>query len=203
MIGLPGIFQPRAAVAYFFTVVAEVAALAGVAPRIAAEIEAAADFLARPSSSSCKHQAAEIAAQLEGTVPVVYGADLTAPVARRWKTPGEREREAAGLLRRAARGRPQRHLRLGGRRPASTALAAVFLEDRDAAPADRPPLRADRRGGRRAPAPRRAGRDRGRDAAPRGCSGRRCSATWSRSSWPRAAASTRSRSRRSTASSGR
>ena len=78
-----------------------------------------------PSSPSeaepCSARAAEIAAQLEGTVPVVYGADLTAPVARRWKTPGQRERQAPRLLLRAARGRPQRDLRLGrgrgGRRP--------------------------------------------------------------------------------------
>ena len=35
VIGLPGILQPRAAVAYMFVAAAEVAALAGVAPRIA------------------------------------------------------------------------------------------------------------------------------------------------------------------------
>ncbi len=67
--------------------------------------------------------------------PVVYGADLTAPVARRWKSPGQRERQAPGLLLRAARGRPQRALRLGDRRTAS--LAAVFLEDRDQHPRER------------------------------------------------------------------
>ena len=45
MVGLPGILQPRAAVAYMFVVAAELAALSGVAPRIQAEIEAAAAFL--------------------------------------------------------------------------------------------------------------------------------------------------------------
>src|SRR5689334_12615661 len=39
VVGLPGIFQPRAAVAYMFSVVAEVAALAGAAPRIHTEID--------------------------------------------------------------------------------------------------------------------------------------------------------------------
>lgn len=131
VIGLPGIFQPRAAVAYFFTAAAEAAALAGVAPRIAAEIEAAADFLAG-EVEQLKHQAAELAAQLEGRVPVVYGAALTAPAARRWKT---QVNENAKL--------PAYFLELpeadhndvcgweaGGPAP----LAAVFLEDRDAHP---------------------------------------------------------------------
>ncbi len=84
VVGLPGIFQPRAAVAYMFTAVAEVAALAGAAPRVHTEIDAAAAFLER-EIESLQARAAEIAAQLEGTLPVVYGADLTTPVARRWK----------------------------------------------------------------------------------------------------------------------
>lgn len=85
VIGLPGIFQPRAAVAYFFVAVAEVAALSGVAPRIHAEIETAADFLAE-QTEVLRERAAALATELEGRIPVVYGADLTAPVARRWKT---------------------------------------------------------------------------------------------------------------------
>jgi glucose/mannose-6-phosphate isomerase len=84
VVGLPGIFQPRAAVAYMFTAVAEVAALAGAAPRVHTEIDAAAAFL-EGEIEALQARAAEIAAQLEGTYPVVYGADLTAPVARRWK----------------------------------------------------------------------------------------------------------------------
>src|SRR6478752_3458160 len=42
VVGLPGIFQPRVAVAYMFVAAAEAAALAGVAPRIRTEIDAAA-----------------------------------------------------------------------------------------------------------------------------------------------------------------
>ena len=45
VVGLPGIFQPRAAVAYMVVVAAEVAWLAGVAPRVHTEIDAAAAFL--------------------------------------------------------------------------------------------------------------------------------------------------------------
>ncbi len=86
VIGLPGLLPaPRTAVAYMLVCAAEVAALSGIAPRIDAEIEAAASFLAE-QSDALKVRAAEVAAQIDGTVPVITGADLTAPVARRWKT---------------------------------------------------------------------------------------------------------------------
>ena len=70
VIGLPGILQPRAAVAYMLTIAAEVAALAGVAPRLRTEIDAAAAFLSE-RSKELQARATEIAAQLEGSVPVV------------------------------------------------------------------------------------------------------------------------------------
>jgi glucose/mannose-6-phosphate isomerase len=85
VVGLPGIFQPRAAVAYMVIVAAEVACLAGVAPRIHTEIDAAAAFLGE-QTEMLQQQAREIAALVAGAVPVIYGADLTGPVARRWKT---------------------------------------------------------------------------------------------------------------------
>ena len=69
VIGLPGILQPRAAVAYMFVAAAEVAALAGAAPRIHTEIDAAAAFLSE-QADDLRERAAEIAAQLEGTLPV-------------------------------------------------------------------------------------------------------------------------------------
>jgi glucose/mannose-6-phosphate isomerase len=85
VVGLPGIFQPRAAVAYMVVVAAEVASLAGIAPRLHTEIDAAAAFLAE-QADALQQQAREIAALVAGAVPVIYGSDLTAPVARRWKT---------------------------------------------------------------------------------------------------------------------
>jgi glucose/mannose-6-phosphate isomerase len=85
VVGLPGIFQPRAAVAYMVVVAAEVAWLAGIAPHLHTEIDAAAAFLAE-QAETLQQQAREIAALLGGAVPIIYGADLTAPVARRWKT---------------------------------------------------------------------------------------------------------------------
>ncbi len=85
VVGLPGILQPRAAVAYMFVVAAEVAALAGIAPRLHTEIDAAAAFLSE-RTADLQARATEIAARLVGSAPIVIGAGLTAPVARRWKT---------------------------------------------------------------------------------------------------------------------
>ncbi len=86
VIGLPGLLPaPRVGVAYMLVCAAEVAVLAGVAPRIADEIEAAASFL-EAAAGDLRERAAEVAAALAGTLPVVYGAGLTTPVARRWKT---------------------------------------------------------------------------------------------------------------------
>ncbi len=86
VVGLPGLLSaPRTAVAYTFVVAVEAAALSGVGPRIHTELDAAAAFLAE-CADDLEARSAAIAATLAGTVPVVYGADLTAPVARRWKT---------------------------------------------------------------------------------------------------------------------
>ena len=86
VIGLPGLLPaPRVGVAYMLVCAAEVAALAGVAPRLADEVEAAAGFLEQ-RTEELRTRAKEIAASLEGALPIVYGADLTGPVAQRWKT---------------------------------------------------------------------------------------------------------------------
>jgi glucose/mannose-6-phosphate isomerase len=85
VIGLPGIFQPRFAVAYMFAIAAEAAALADVGPRIRTEIDAAAAFL-EVRRDELRTRAGEVAAALDGAATVVYGSDLTTPVARRWKT---------------------------------------------------------------------------------------------------------------------
>ena len=86
VIGLPGILPaPRTAVAYMLVCAAEVAAVVGVAPRIHTEIDAAAAFLEQESDGLQK-RAEEVVSRLGDTITVVTGADLTAPVARRWKT---------------------------------------------------------------------------------------------------------------------
>jgi glucose/mannose-6-phosphate isomerase len=85
VVGLPGILQPRAAVAYMAVAAIEVAAVSGAAPRIEAEIEAAAAFLEQ-LTKDLESRALTIAERLVGTLPVIVGGDLTVPVARRWKT---------------------------------------------------------------------------------------------------------------------
>src|SRR3954447_7706463 len=76
VVGLPGILQPRAAVAYMVVVAAEAAALAGAAPRVGDEVEDAATLLAE-RSERLQADAAEIAERLQGSVPVICGGELT------------------------------------------------------------------------------------------------------------------------------
>lgn len=130
VIGLPGILQPRGAVAYMLTIAAEIAALTGAAPRIHIEIDAAADFLAE-HVDELQTRAAEIAARLEGVLPVIYGADLTAPAARRWKT---QVNENAKLPAFFAELPEADHNELCGWADASftgARMAAILLEDTD------------------------------------------------------------------------
>jgi glucose/mannose-6-phosphate isomerase len=90
VIPLPGGFQPRAAVGYATVVALEVAALAGVAPSLRAEVEVAAALVERlagdwgPAGPE-DNPAKALARRLYQTVPVAVGAELTAPVAYRWK----------------------------------------------------------------------------------------------------------------------
>ena len=85
VIGLPAGLQPRHAVGYGFTVACEVAALLGVSQGMRTEIDTAAAHL-EEDRGFVVAQAAEIAEQLAGTVPVIYGCELTVPAAYRWKT---------------------------------------------------------------------------------------------------------------------
>src|SRR3954470_9423353 len=90
VIPLPGGFQPRAAIGYALVSALEAAALAGAAPSVRDEIEAAAD-LAEALAQEWGPEGAEdseakaIARALHGTVPVVAGAELAAAAAYRWK----------------------------------------------------------------------------------------------------------------------
>ena len=170
VIGLPSGLQPRAAVGYLFTAAAEVAALVGAAPGIRTEIDSSAAHLGE-ASGALAELAGRLAERLEGSIPVIYGADLTVPVAARWKTqinenaklpafaaelPEADHNEIVGLGGSAGTRPAQRRLPRGPR-PASARAAA----DRP----DRGPGRARRhRGGPPG--------DRGRDAARSACCGR-------------------------------
>lgn len=132
VIGLPGILPaPRAAVAYMLVCAAEVAAAVGAAPRIHTEIDAAAAFLER-ESDSLRARAAEIVAGLGDTVAVITGADLTAPVARRWKTQINENAEKPAFFSELPEAD---HNELCGW--SAGGLAAVMLEDSDQHPRER------------------------------------------------------------------
>ena len=91
VIGVPSGMQPRAAVIYMTIATLHCAGAAGVCESLAAEAEGASALLGSlaeewgpdaPEDSLAK----SLARALDGTVPVVYGAGLTASVATRWKT---------------------------------------------------------------------------------------------------------------------
>lgn len=84
VIGLPAGLLPRAAVAYMFCAAAELAVLALAAPRIHTAIDAAGAHLSARQDAIAE-RAAELADQVGDAIPVIYGSDLTEPVAYRWK----------------------------------------------------------------------------------------------------------------------
>ena len=133
VVGLPGILQPRAAVAYMLVVAAEVAALAGAAPRIHTEIDAAASFL-EEQAGDLKARAAEIAGRLEGSIPVIHGADLTAPIARRWKAQINENAKLPAFFSELPEADHNELCGWDGAPAGDAGLAAVFLEDADQHP---------------------------------------------------------------------
>jgi len=136
VIGLPGLLPaPRTAVAYMLVCSLEVAALAGIAPRLAVEIEAAADFL-EERRDDLRDRAKEIAARLEGTVPIVYGAGPTAPVARRWKSQINENAKQPSFLSELPEADHNEICGWSGD-PSGERLSAVLLEDAGQHPRER------------------------------------------------------------------
>ena len=82
VVGLPGVLQPRAAVAYMFAVAAEVAALAGVAPAPPHRDRRRGRRTSSARARRCGSGRPRSPRGSTATVPVVYGADLTVAVAR-------------------------------------------------------------------------------------------------------------------------
>jgi glucose/mannose-6-phosphate isomerase len=136
VVGLPGILQPRAAVAYMLVTAAEVAALAGVGPRIHTELDAAASFLEK-RREELRSRAASLASRLDGTAPVVYGADLTAPAARRWKTQVNENSKLPAFFAELPEADHNELCGWSGTQAAGCPLSAVLLEDSDQHPRER------------------------------------------------------------------
>jgi glucose/mannose-6-phosphate isomerase len=91
VIGVPAGMQPRAAVIYMTIGVMECAALCAAAPALHAEIDTATALLETlveewgPGAND-DSLAKSVAAQLDGTLPVIHGASATTAPARRWAT---------------------------------------------------------------------------------------------------------------------
>ncbi len=133
VIGLPAGLQPRAAVAYMFTAAAEVATLCGVADGIRTEIDSSAAHLEQVRDELAE-RAAALAGELAGTTPVIYGSDLTAPVAYRWKC----ELNENAKLPAFSHELPELdHNEIVGWEGATDRFSAVFLQDRDQHPRER------------------------------------------------------------------
>src|SRR5262245_17899536 len=133
VIGLPAGLQPRAAVGYMFCVAAELAALALAAPRINSEIDTAASHLVEAFGATEEH-ARGLAAEVGDAVPVLFGSDLTAPVAYRWKT---QVNENAKFPAYSVVLPEADHNELQGWSGADRGFAAILIEDRDQHPRER------------------------------------------------------------------
>jgi len=91
VIPLPGILQPRAAIAYMLVATLEVAAHVGAAPGMRVELDSASAHLGAlaqewgPDAGS-DSLAKRIAQRAHGSCACIYGSGPTASTARRWKT---------------------------------------------------------------------------------------------------------------------
>jgi glucose/mannose-6-phosphate isomerase len=133
VMGVPGAFQPRAAVAYMTVAALECAAACGAGPPLRDEAEGAAALLRSLAEdwgpdSPPESDAKALAVALRGTAPVVYGAGPTAAAARRWKT---QINENASTPSFASELPEADHNEVCGFAPEgpSLPLAAVFLDD--------------------------------------------------------------------------
>ena len=91
VIGVPSGMQPRAAVAYMTVGALEVAAIAGVTDSLRGEVDAASALLRELAQEwgpdgDPESEPKALARALQGQVPVVYGAELTAPASVRWRS---------------------------------------------------------------------------------------------------------------------
>jgi len=91
VIPVAGGYQARAAVAYMTVATLHVAAVCGAAPKVASEIDVAAEHLEDLVSEWGPEGAEDglaktLARALSGSIPVIAGAGVTTPIAYRWKT---------------------------------------------------------------------------------------------------------------------
>lgn len=135
VIGLPAGLRPRAAVAYMVCSAVELAALSLAAPRISTELDGAASHLF-DRRDAIAERALTLAEQVGEATPVIYGSDLTAPIAYRWKC---QVNENAKLPAFSAVLPEADHNEIEGWTGASEqgSFACLLLDDRDQHPRER------------------------------------------------------------------
>lgn len=136
VIGMPAGLQPRAAVGYTLTAVTEVAALTGVSPGMRTEIDTSAAHL-EDAGDRLLARSEEIAAKLDGTIPLIYGCDLTVPVAYRWKTQINENAKQHAFSNQLPEADHNELVGWSGVADGEPRCAAVFLEDSDQHPRQR------------------------------------------------------------------
>jgi glucose/mannose-6-phosphate isomerase len=138
VIPIAGGLQPRAAVAYMTVAALEVASRCGVAQRITSDIDVAAEHLEElvtewgpeaPEDSLAK----SLARSLVGSVPVIYGAGVTTPIAYRWKTQLNENAKVPAFRHELPELDHNEIVGWGGAADLAR-FAAVFLEDADTHP---------------------------------------------------------------------
>jgi glucose/mannose-6-phosphate isomerase len=134
VIGLPSGLQPRAAVGYMVGVAAEVAAVCGLGPSLADEIESAAAHL-ESRWDQLAARSAELAQSIGTGATVVYGCGPTAPAAYRWKTQLNENGKAPAFCHELPEADHNEIVGWGSAR--DTSLAAVFLLDPAQTPRER------------------------------------------------------------------
>jgi glucose/mannose-6-phosphate isomerase len=140
VIGIPSGMLPRAAVGYGAVCSLEVAAICGAAPSLRSEVDAAAALERKltddwgpdaPDDSLAK----SLARTLHGSIPVIYGAGMTAAVARRWKSQVNENAKRHGFF--AELPEADHNEICGWTGDGAAKMAAVFLEDCDQHPRER------------------------------------------------------------------
>jgi glucose/mannose-6-phosphate isomerase len=131
VIGIPSGMQPRAAVGYMFAIAAEVAAAVGASDGIRTEIDCAAANL-KEAQDAIAARASELADAVHGSIPVIFGADLTAPVATRWKSQVNENAKWPAFP--AELPEADHNEIVGWSEGLDVPLAAVFITDRDQHP---------------------------------------------------------------------
>jgi glucose/mannose-6-phosphate isomerase len=137
VIGVPSGMQPRAAVVYMTVAALECAALCGAAPGLHTEIDSAAALLREleaswGAESEDDSLAKALARRLQGTVPVIHGADPTMAPARRWKSQLNENAKAPAFA--SVLPEADHNEICGWERGRTAPLAGVFLEDPDQHP---------------------------------------------------------------------